>query len=247
MKKLIHIGVLFLSILTLPSVSKGAGSYLDVGPYISFDVGGYSRRIMENCNNCSDGYGNIVLKAPGNGDSTRVLAKLGFRADLLDFYLTFGGANLSIDDFGYQSDMAPAFGGGFKILMYQSPSYGHFSLFLNPDVLYFKTNSTVQFYPATSSVLITENHDISWTEYTLHVGGSTRYGPFETYGGVSLSFVNGEESGPQFGTSDFNERDNVGLFLGANVFFDPSSRASIFGEIAGGDNNYFKVGIKTMF
>jgi len=247
MKKLICIGVFISSLLILPSSSKAAYSYSLEGPYISFDVGAYSRRIEENCSQCVDAFGNPLLKVYGNGDSTRLLAKFGLRAGLLDAYLTLGGANLSIDDFnGFQGGMTPAFGGGIKLLMYQSPDYGHFTLSLNPDVIYFKTSDTIQFY-SQSLGWVTENHDVSWTETTVKIGGYSRYDGFAPYGGISLSFVNGEETGDVFGSADIKERDNLGFYLGANFYFDPSGRASLFGEFGGGDNNYFKVGIKTMF
>jgi len=245
MKKIFCFGFFIISFLTFSPISQAA--YYDDGPYLSFEVGGYSRRIAENCPNCTDQFGNSMLKVYGNGDSTKILAKFGIRTGLLDGYVTVGGATLSIDEFnGYQGGMAPAFGGGLKILMYESPSYGHFNLFLNPDILYFKTSDTIQIY-SQSQGWVTENHDISWTEYAIKVGGSARYGPFENYGGVSLSFLNGQETGNVFGTADFNERDNLGLFLGTNLFLDRTGRASLFGEIGGGDNNYLKVGIKTRF
>jgi len=245
MRKFFCFTVSIISFLTYSTVIQAA--YLNGGPYLSFDVGGDTRRIVENCPQCVDAFGNPLLKVYGNGDSTRLLAKLGIRAGYFDAYLTFGGATLSIDEFnGYDGRMAPAFGGGLNIIMYQSPEYGHFNLFFNPDILYYKTSDTIQFF-SQSMGWITENHDISWTEYTFKFGGSARYGPFENYGGISISFVNGQETGNAFGTADFKESDNVGLFLGANFYFDPTGRASIFGEIGGGDNNYLKVGIRTRY
>ncbi|MFI5304202.1 MAG: hypothetical protein ACHQYP_05330 [Nitrospiria bacterium] len=245
MKKVLYFGFVMISFLTFSPVSRAA--YFNDGPYFSLDVGSYSRRIEENCPNCVDQFGNSLLKVYGNGGSTRIMAKMGIRTGFLDGYLSLGGSTLSIDEFnGFNGSMGPAFGGGLKILLYESPSYEHFTLFLNPDVIYFKTSDTIQFY-SQSQGFITENHDISWTEYSVKAGGSARFGPFEHYGGVSLSFVNGQETGDVFGSADFKERDNLGFFLGTNLHFDPTGRASFFGEIGGGDNNYLKVGIKTMF
>ncbi|MFI5305563.1 MAG: hypothetical protein ACHQYP_12315 [Nitrospiria bacterium] len=247
MKKLSYIGVFILSLLTLPSPGEAAYSYSIEGPYVSFDVGSYTRRIEENCSQCVDPFGNPLLKVYANGDSTRLLAKLGLRAGLLDAYVTVGGATLSIDEFnGFHGKMSPAFGGGINLLMYQSPLYGHFTLFLNPDIIYFKTGDTIQFF-SQSKGWITENHDISWTETTVKIGGYSRYDGFAPYGGISLSFVNGQETGDVFGSADIKERDNLGFFLGLNLYFDPAGRAAFFGEIGGGDNNYLKVGIKTRF
>ena len=248
MKKIFYFGFLIISLLTLPLPVTAASAYSEDGPYVSFDIGGYSRGIVENCSQCLDPVTGLpILKVNGWGASTRVLAKLGLRLNFIDAYVTLGGATLSIDEFdSFHGEMAPAFGGGLKILMYQSPTYEHFTLFLNPDILYFKTSDMIQIL-SQSQGYVTENHDISWTEYSLKIGGSARYGMFEPYGGVSLSFVNGQETGAVFGNANFNETDNLGLFLGENFYFDPSGRASIFGEIGGGDNNYLKVGIKSRF
>ena len=130
--------------------------------------------------------------------------------------------------------------------MFQSPFYGHFTLFINPDVIYFKTSDTIQFF-SQSQGWITESHDISWTETTVKIGGYSRYDAFAPYGGISLSFVNGQETGDVFGRADIKERDNLGFFLGANLYFDPAGRASFFGELGGGDNNYIRAGIKSRF
>jgi len=245
MKKKFYFAVFLISFLTYSPLIQAA--YFNDGPYFSFDAGGNSRRIQENCSQCRDPLDNPLLKVYGNGDSTRLLAKIGLRAGFLDAYITLGGATLSIDDFnGYQGGMAPAFGGGFNIDLYESPGYGHFTLFFNPDALFFKTSDTIQF-PSISQGWVTENHDISWAEYTIKIGGSVRYGPYENYGGVSVSFVNGKETGQFFGSADFSASDTLGLFLGANFYFDPAGRASLYGEIGGGDNNYLKVGIRTRF
>jgi hypothetical protein len=98
-----------------------------------------------------------------------------------------------------------------------------------------------------NAVTVIESHEISWTEYGIKFGGSARYDYFEPYGGISLSFLNGVESGPVFGTADFKESDNFGFFLGANYYFDPTGQASLYGELGGGDSGYVKVGIKSRF
>jgi hypothetical protein len=249
MKKILFTGLTLLSLLW--GVSPDAKAANDEGPYLRVDVGGYSRRIEETCSQCVD-----ILKGYGYADSTRLLMNLGIHTGFLDAYATLGGATLSIYEFdGYHGKMSPVFGGGFKMLMYQSPTYEHFTLFINPDFIYFKTRDTILFdscqgiTPCTKniSVPIIESHDISWTEYAIRVGGSSRYGLVETYGGIKLSFVEGQETGPVFGTADIKEMDNFGLFFGAHFDLDPRGMASFFGEIGGGDSAYLKVGILSRF
>lgn len=243
MKKLKVTGILFFAFLNIASISEAA-----YGPYISIDFGGYTRRLEENCSQCLVPGTNIPLyKIYGNGDSTQLLAKLGMDLRYLDIYFSFGGSSLKIDEFdGFNGKMSPAIGGGFKVLMYESPTYEHFNLFVNPDIIYFKTSDTIQIF-SQSLGFVLENHDISWTEYGVKIGGSARYDFLEPYGGISLSFLNGNESGPVFGSADFKESDNLGFFFGAHYYLDPAGRASLYGEIAGGDNNYLKVGIKSRF
>ncbi|MBI1822608.1 MAG: hypothetical protein HYR80_00600 [Nitrospirae bacterium] len=233
------------ALILISIVSKAEARY---GPYLSLDLEGNSRRVEENCIQCIDpNTGLPALKFYGNGDSTRLLARLGMDLRPLDIYLTFGGSTLTVNEFdGYHGQLAPTFGGGIKIRMYESTSYEHFNIFINPDIIYFKSSDTIQFISQSLGV-ITESHDVSWTEYGVKVGGSARYDFMEPYAGISVSFLDGEASGPVFGTADFKERDNLGFFLGANYYFDPTGQASLYGEIGGGDNGYVKVGIKTRF
>jgi hypothetical protein len=245
MKKILFTGLTLLSLLW--GVSPDVKAANDEGPYLSVDVGGYSRRIEETCPQCVDAFSNPILKVYGYADSTRLLMNLGIHAGFLDAYAILGGATLFINEFdGYHGKMSPVFGGGFKILMYQAPTYEHFTLFVNPEVLYFKTSDTILFNSISLGTVI-ESHDISWTEYAIRVGGSSRHGPVETYGGIKLSFVEGQETGPVFGTADFKEMDNFGLFVGAHFDLDPRGMASFFGEIGGGDSAYLKVGILSRF
>ncbi|MHB8484096.1 MAG: hypothetical protein ACYDBV_15475 [Nitrospiria bacterium] len=238
MKIISFLGVFLSSVLIFSSLAQAAE-----GPYLSIDVGEYGRRIEEtNVNGANS------IKFYGTTDSTRVLTKFGFDLNFIDLYFILGGSTLTIQDFdGYHGNMGLAYGGGFKILMFQSPTRERFSLFLNPEVLKYTTNDTIQIF-SQSQGLITENHEISLTEYEVKAGGSARYDMIEPYGGVRYSWVSGQETGgPQFGTADIKEMDNLGLFLGANFYFDPSGRSSLFGEFGGVDVNYFKVGIKSRF
>jgi hypothetical protein len=243
MKKFKFLITLSFFLLNIVSIAEAA-----YGPYLSFDVGGYSRRVEESCSQCVDPITLLpVLKIYGNGYSTRLLGKLGMDLQFLDVYLSFGGSSLKVDEFdGFNGKMSPAVGGGVKIIMYEAPTYEHFKLFINPEFFYFKTSDNIQIYSQSLGYII-ESHDILWTEYGVKIGGSARYEFLEPYGGVSLSFLNGNESGPVFGSADFKESDNLGFFFGANYYLDPTGRASLYGEIAGGDNNYLKVGIKTRF
>ncbi|MBI1822453.1 MAG: hypothetical protein HY036_05050 [Nitrospirae bacterium] len=244
MKKLKKLVFLSLILLTFSSVTEAS-----VGPYLSFDIGGYSRRLEETNPNFANS-----LKFFGTADSTRLLAKLGMDLNFLDIYATVGGSTLIIDDFdSYHGKMGLAYGGGLKLVMYESPTYEHFKLFINPDVIYYKTNDTIQTYSVSAGAFLTQNHEISFTEYGIKVGGSAQYDLFEPYGGIVLSSLSGQETAVsgqdiwRFGTADIKERDNFGLFLGANIYFDPSGRSSLFVETGGGDSGYFKVGIKTRF
>jgi hypothetical protein len=125
MKKILFTGLTLLSLFS--GISPDAQAANAEGPYLSVDVGGYSRRIEENCTQCVDASGNPILKVYGNADSTRLLMNLGIQAGFLDAYATLGGATLSINEFdGYHGKISPVIGGGFKILMYQSPTYEHF-------------------------------------------------------------------------------------------------------------------------
>jgi hypothetical protein len=227
----------WISLLFLATVADAAN-----GPYLDLELGGGTRRIQEDCPQCQDQFGNPLYKVYANGDTTRLLARIGLTLERFDIYVTGGGAALTIDEFnGYDGKMAPAYGGGLKLTLYESPGYERFNLYVNPDILYFKTSDTIDWNG------FIENHDISWTEYGVKIGGSARYDYYEPYGGVELSYVSGQETGPNFGTADFKERDNIGIFLGANYFFDVTRRAAIYGEIDLGDTNNLKVGIRSRF
>ncbi|MHB8482617.1 MAG: hypothetical protein ACYDBV_07785 [Nitrospiria bacterium] len=244
MKKILFLVHLFFPLIIFSPLVK---AYSD-GPYVSVDVGGYTRGITENCPKCVDPMTGLpILKVDGTANSTRLLAKFGVRTGLIDTYLTLGGASLSIDEFnGFSGQIAPLIGGGFKILMYRSPTWEHFTLYVNPDVFYYKTSDTL-LIQSQSLGAVTENHDISWTEYAIRVGGSARYDMVEPYGGVELSFVNAQETGPVFGSADIRQQNILGYFLGGRYYLDPSGQVALFGEFGGGDTDYFKIGIQTKF
>lgn len=211
------------------------------GPYISFDLGSYSRRIQET----NPGFaGSPVFYA--TADSTRLTAKIGANLGGLDVYLIAGGATLSIPDFdGYAGKMGPLFGAGLKLALFESPTYEHFRLFFNPEAIVFSTSDVIFTYTGGGPVL--EQHDIQWSEYTFKFGGSARYYEWEPYGGVKVSFVNGEETAPAFGTGDISEVDNIGLFFGANFYLDRRGKTLLYGELGGGDSDYFTVGLRSRF
>ncbi len=184
--------------------------------------------------------------------SGRLLAKLA--VDLtsnFQIYGLVGGSTLRVDEFdNYSADLGFAYGGGFKISVYPETFHVPVKLFLDFNILRFKTSSTVFtfiFDPINGS---SADERIRWTEYVAKFGVSGRHDFFEPYGGVRISFVRGKDhvsTSTQVVDLNFSEDIPIGLFVGTDIYLDRRGQTALFVEANIIDENSIAAGVKIRF
>jgi hypothetical protein len=165
------------------TLKKGAFS---VGPEVSIST----REVK---------YSNLELKE--NSLQYLVRGNLGL-LDWINLYGTVGAARI-YDDAGFNGDLGLAYGGGLKVRFYQFE-----------DVLTLGLSG--QFFRYTSEddnvAGVNGNYKLTWNEYDVALGASTRIDITTFYAGGLLSIVDGDLSG-----SNFKESHRYGVFLGGDA------------------------------
>lgn len=209
--------IIFITILPLYPLNNAYSA-----PFtFQLDIGVLSRDIVE------EGEQLVGFNVSGDAVSTRILARFGINpSEQLQVYAQIGATDLSISDFNdYDADLSLAYGGGLTLTVYRSPSPPVLSLFVDANVLRFVSQDKVNTIVAGNDVV--QDEEITWTEYVFAFGVSSRHFGLEPYGGIRLSFVDGKDELSQSGELDFKEDSSFGLFLGANIFLDPSEKTAI--------------------
>jgi hypothetical protein len=191
------------------------------------------------------------VKTEGTADMVRLLVRFGvFLTDNFELYGVAGGTNLSIDEFDlFDSGERLAYGGGIHWIYYEVPTMGGpIDLFIDYRFLRFRSKDRVIFDPFVTNQSLEET--LVWNEHRIKFGVSGRHDFFEPYGGVRFSIVRGKDHLPAAGQDlnlRFVEDDLFGLFLGTNIFFDPSEKAFFFIEGNIIDENALNLGIRVAF
>lgn len=207
----------------------------------------------------------------GDAVSTRLLARIGLKFfDRVEIYGKGGGADLSVSEFDdYDARLAPAYGGGLHVDLYQGARPDRIKIFLDGSFLYFVTKDIVQALFCLDTIDPGQNcgdtefiprmvdEKIRWREGTILAGGSFRHDYFEPYGGVRLSFVRGDDkldfkvdnnfSNPDHRDIDLEEDDNFGIFFGTNIYLDRNEKSAISLEVSAIDQFAFTAGFKVNF
>lgn len=206
----------FIIVITIFSLYPSDKAY--PAPFtFQLELGVLSRDIVE------EGEQLVGFNVGGDAVSTRILAKFGINpSDRIHLYAQMGGTDLSIDEFNsYDADLGLAYGIGVTLTMYRSPTPPTLGLFADANILRFTSQDKVE-----TNVGI-QDEEITWTEYVFALGVSTKHLGLEPYGGIRLSFVDGKDELSISGELDFKEDNNFGIFLGTNIFLDPSEKTAI--------------------
>lgn len=195
-----------------------------------------------------------------SADSVRVLAKPGVMLfNRLEIYGLVGGSNLDLD-FGdvfvdsedeFNGGFDLAYGGGATLTFYRSPSRRMpLSVFLDYHYLRFTTEDNVFFAPEgfPDEEIVLEK--ITWQEHAAKIGLKGRHDFFEPYAGFRFSVVRGKsriDSRFQPLRINFDEDDLFGIFVGTDIYLDPSEEAVFFIEGNIIDQNSIRTGIKVTF
>lgn len=189
-----------------------------------------------------------TIKEKGNADSTRLLIRGGFRpTPQIELYGLIGGADLSIDEFeGFDASMSVAYGGGIRLVPYQSSYPGALYFFVDAQYLQFTAKDHV-FTNFSGLGSIGQDEEIRWREYTAKVGLEANQDFFRPYGGLRFSFMRGKDIFSASGRLNLREDDNVGIFGGTDIFLDPAKRAALNLEFSLFDVDAIGVGLRLFF
>ncbi len=187
------------------------------------------------------------LKEKGDADSTRLLIRGGIRPiPPVELYGLIGGADLSIDEFDrFDAGMSVAYGGGIRVVPYQSSFPGQFTLFVDAQYLQFTAKDRV--LTDVLGIPTEQDEEIRWKEYVAKVGLETDHDFFRPYGGLRFSLVRGKDILSVSGRLRIQEDDTVGVFGGADIFLDPTKRAALNLEFSLFDVDSISAGLRLFF
>lgn len=220
-------------------------------PYVMFEAGIISRDIVEE---------DVAIEGfsfGGEATSTRMLATVGLDlSGFLSIYAQGGAANLAIDEFnGFDSSFNGAYGGGVRLTFPLAPQPLGLRLFVEGSFLHTTAEDTVQIVSGNLPRIADE--EIEWNEFTVLMGAGSRYGPWGPYGGVRLSWVDGEDRlhAPADATfpeafrveADLREQDNFGAFFGTDLFLDRAAKTALNFEVSLFDQYSFRAAIRRAF
>lgn len=185
----------------------------------------------------------------GDADSSRILARLGFKPWMpVEIYAQLGAASIDIDEFNnFDGDYGLAYGAGFSLSLYQSPAPERFQFLLQGDALHFKTSDTVR--TVISGVDTVVDEEIRWREYTIQGIGRWRVFPWEPYVGARFSWVDATDDldHPAIGKLDLEAQDNIGLVAGVTLFLDRRENFATNFELTLIDQNALRAGIRMWY
>ena len=158
--------------------------------FIEFSIGIQERDILLKSDELES-----CCKSEADAVSTQVMTRVGLRAiPRLEIFGLVGGVDLGIEDFGdYDSNFEVAFGGGVRILLYETSFPQASGLFLEYQYLQFSAQDRVEIEKGTPIVVTIQDQKIEWKEHLVKIGGEYRYGPYRSYGGFRVSFVRAEK------------------------------------------------------
>jgi opacity protein-like surface antigen len=241
----------FAAAAAFAAMLVGAPESGAVQPYVMFEAGIVSRDVVEEDASIAG------FMYEGTASSTRMLATVGLDvAGGLTLYAQGGAADLTIDEFsGFDGQFDGAYGGGVRFNMFLSPHPYGLRLFVDGSFLHTTAEDTVQIEYGSLSRLADET--IEWNEYTILMGAGTRSGPYGPYGGIRLSWVDGEDrlrAAPDANfpeefrvDADLREQDNFGIFFGTDFFLDRSGKTVLNCEVSLLDQYSFRAAIRRAF
>lgn len=191
-------------------------------------------------------------------ESTRLLAKVTFRpASFFEVYGLGGIADVDspFEDADFDGDFGGALGGGARITFYRDPQWYDTTVFLEGRYLQYESEASgVQFetVPGDCAVggptCVSADQSFDWREWEGRMGVSWRFYLTRPYLGIRYSDAEADSrisiSPAEF---DLRARDNVGGFLGIDVYFDPERRIGLNLDVSFPDQTTFQAGLKFWF
>lgn len=191
-----------------------------------------------------------------SAESLRLLGKLSIQViDPVEIYGLVGGSDLEIDEFGFSSDFATAYGAGARVILFRERDPRRpYHIFVDYHFLKYEVDDEINFTPTddAGNIIVNEivREEIDWLEHALKIGIMGRHFEFEPYGGIRFSVVSGKDrinATAQRVDLDLDNDDTFGIFLGTLYYLSPSERAAFFIEGSMFDQYSLTGGIRVGF
>lgn len=188
-------------------------------------------------------------------NSIRLLGKVTLRPlSFFEVYGLAGGAELEtdLDDVTVlDGDLGVALGGGARLTIFRSREPYDTAVFVEGRYLQFESEGQGEFEDPVTGALVFTDEKIRWREWEGRVGVSWRFYLSRPYLGVRYSDAEADDIiGPAAGPNTrlrMRATDNIGAFLGIDLYFDPSRRAGLTAEVTFPDQVSGHVGLRVWF
>jgi hypothetical protein len=189
-------------------------------------------------------------------ESTRILLKATLRpVSFFELYGLFGGADLDspFDEAGFDTGLDLAYGGGARITFFRDRSLQDLTLFGEGRYLRHESEGTGEFDPDPNVDGDETRFDeaVRWEEWEGRFGVSWRFYTTRPYLGLRYSGAEAHDIvGPEEGPNDrraMRATENIGGFVGIDIYFDPSRRVGLGIEATFPDYTSVTAGLKFWF
>lgn len=184
-------------------------------------------------------------------ESTRLLLKATFR--LATFFEVYGLAGIAdldspFEDADFDGDFGAAFGGGARLTFFRNPEWFDTTVFVEGRYLQYESDASGVPFEAGGGAIVFADQSFDWREWEGRVGASWRFYLTRPY--VGLRYSDAEADSRISITPaelDLRAVDNVGAFLGIDIYFDPDRRVGLNLEASFPDQPSVQAGLKVWF
>lgn len=200
------------------------------------------------------------VRFPFDVESTRLLAKVTFRpASFFEIYGLGGIADLDspFEDADFDGDFGAAYGGGARLTFFRDPEWYDITVFAEGRYLQFESDASGVLFEtapggcasgAPGPTCVSADQTFDWREWEARVGVSWRFYLTRPYLGIRYSDAEADSrisiSPAEF---DLRAEDNVGGFVGIDIYFDPARRIGLNLDVSFPDQTTFQAGLKFWF
>jgi len=187
--------------------------------------------------------------------------------DRVEIFGEVGGSDLSAPNFDdFDSPVVLSYGGGLKVTLYESPYRGHARSFIGARYIQHQTHKDTvntcikssdpqssDYYCNTGYFLTAVDEEIDWKEFENEIGFGWQAGTLVLEAGIRLSFIDSRDRIIDRGTGEIishmrlHPDDNAGLFIRADIFFEPEERFALNIGVSTLDVNSVYAGVKIWF
>jgi hypothetical protein len=185
--------------------------------------------------------------------STRLLARATFRpVRAVQVYGLIGQADLDSpsEDADFDGDFGLALGGGVRLAVSRERDRYDTTFFVEGRYLQFESEAAGVPFTAADGSTVVADEEFRWREWEGRVGVSWRVHTSRPYVGLRYSDAEADarvSSGPASGELRLRASENVGGFVGLDLYFSPRRRIGLSVEASFPDQVAGQVGLRVWF